>query len=84
MRHEAKSCGAFRGPHSGLAERPRIHGHGHRDSWDRPGEPRAQWIRGSLSGVAMRHAIPPTLRKETPHSTGSQAAMTHEEHKVVT
>ena len=33
---------------------------------------------------AMRHAIPPTLRKETPHSTGSQAAMTHEEHKVVT
>ena len=74
MRHEAKSCGAFRAPHSGLAERPRSHGHGHRDSWDRPGEPRAQWIRGSLSGVAMRHATRSANIGETPHSTGFLAA----------
>ena len=32
---------------------------------------------------AMSHAIPPSLREETPPSTGSQPAMSHEARRVI-
>ena len=84
MRREAKSCGAFRAPHSELAERPRSHSHEHHDSWAGPGEPRTQWTQGSLWEVAMRAAMRPANVGKTPHSTGFQAAMSRETRRVIT